>query len=154
MKIVEVQSRYFESLVHLFDAYRVFYHKPTDIEGGRVFLKERIDKKESVIYLAVTETDQVVGFTQLYPIFSSTNMKRIWLLNDLYVDPNFRGQGISKRLIEQSKILARSTHAFGVILETDKTNIIGNQLYPATDFELDIERNHYYWLNKPNQNHK
>ena len=148
MKIIEAQTQYFESLVQLFNAYRVFYQKTSDVEGARQFLKDRLEREESVIYLAITETDQVVGFTQLYPIFSSTNMKRVWLLNDLFVDPDFRGQGVSKRLIEQSKKLARKTEAFGVILETDKTNTIGNRLYPATDFELDTERNHYFWINK------
>ena len=71
-------------------------------------------------------------------------MKRLWLLNDLYVNEAYRGRGISKQLINAAKDLARSTDAAGVLLETEPSNIIGNRLYPATDFELE-ENNFYFW---------
>ena len=71
----------------------------------------------------------------------------MWLLNDLYVAPDFRGQGISKQLINRAKELARTTEACGILLETEKSNTIGNQLYPRTGFEL--ESNHFYfWTNE------
>jgi len=66
-------------------------------------------------------------------------------LNDLFVHPDFRGIGISKKLIAQAKQLCRDTQACAVILETEKTNVIGNELYPRTGFELDVEHNHYEW---------
>ena len=68
----------------------------------------------------------MTGFTQLYPLFSSTRMKRYWLLNDLFVNENHRGKGHSKALIESAKELCRETKACGILLETDKTNEIGN----------------------------
>ncbi len=134
-----------DTLSHLFDAYRVFYKQPSNIEGAKVFLKERITQQESEIFVAYTSSDQIVGFVQLYPIFSSTRMKRLWLLNDLFVDPQYRGQGFSKQLIERSKQLCHETNACGLILETAKSNDIGNQLYPSTGFELDKDHNYYSW---------
>ncbi len=128
----------------LFNAYRVFYNKPSDIESGKAFLKERIQKEESVIYGAY-EGDTIVGFTQLYPLFSSTRMKRLWLLNDLFVQPSARGKGISIQLIDAAKDLCRQTDACSLCLETGLDNVIGNQLYPRTGFELDDEYNHYEW---------
>jgi ribosomal protein S18 acetylase RimI-like enzyme len=72
-------------------------------------------------------------------------MKRIWLLNDLYVKPEYRGKGISKALIERAKALAKETDAVEILLETQKSNDIGNQLYPAVGFELNTDFNFYYW---------
>lgn len=134
-------------LAELFDKYRIFYHKESDISAAENFLKERIENKDSEIFVA-KENGNLVGFVQLFPIFSSTRMKRYWLLNDLYVNDNYRGKGYSKELIEEAKQLAKSTEACGVLLETGKSNDIGNQLYPACGFELYDSVNFYEWTNK------
>ncbi len=133
-----------EEVAILFNAYRVFYNKPSDIESGKAFLKERIQKEESIVYGAY-EGDTMVGFTQLYPLFSSVRMKRLWLLNDLFVQPTARGKGISIKLIDAAKELCRQTDACSLCLETGQDNVVGNQLYPRTGFELDEEYNHYEW---------
>jgi len=132
-----------DSLVELFDAYRVWYRKTSDKETGKQFLSDRIDKKESVIFVA-EESRSLVGFTQLYPIFSSTRMKRMWLLNDLYVSEKHRGKGYSKALIHAAKKHCKETGAGGILLETEQSNIIGNKLYPSQGFQLE-ENNFYFW---------
>ena len=133
-------------LSELFDQYRIFYHKDSDIPAAESFLRERIENKDSEIFVA-EEGGNLVGFVQLYPLFSSTRMKRYWLLNDLYVNESHRGKGYSKELIEEAKELAKSTNASGVLLETGKSNDIGNQLYPACGFELYDSVNFYEWTN-------
>ncbi|MDH6250554.1 GNAT superfamily N-acetyltransferase [Chryseobacterium sp. H1D6B] len=135
-----------EQLSELFDQYRVFYHKESDIPGAQSFLKERIENKDSEIF-AAEENGTLIGFVQLYPLFSSTRMKRYWILNDLYVNENYRGKGYSKQLIEEAKELCRATKASGVLLETSKSNDIGNQLYPSCGFELYDSVNFYEWTN-------
>ena len=132
----------------LFDGYRVFYQCGTDIDSAIIFLKQRLENEESKIYVAESINGKLVGFVQLYPVFSSTRMKKLWLLNDLFVLTEYRGQGISKALIQKAKGLCFSTDACGLILETAKSNDIGNMLYPATGFTLDEEHNYYYWNNK------
>lgn len=144
IKIIKATVKDVNSIAPLFDAYRVFYRKPSDLEGASMFIKDRLLQEESIIYLAL-DGDQAVGFTQLYPIFSSTRMKRVWLLNDLYVDKEHRGRGISKLLLDKGKQLTIDSKAAALILETEKTNIIGNQLYPSADFILEDDVNHYYW---------
>lgn len=134
-------------LAELFDQYRVFYHKESDISAAENFLKQRIENKDSEIFVAESE-GKLTGFVQLYPLFSSTRMKRYWLLNDLYVNENYRGKGFSKKLIEEAKQLAKSTDASGILLETGKSNDIGNQLYPSCGFEIYDEVNFYEWTNK------
>lgn len=132
-------------LVGLFDLYRIFYGKESDLGGAEIFLSERMEHKESVIFLAESEKNEPAGFIQLYPVFSSTRMKRLWLLNDLFVKENFRGQGVSVKLIERAKELCLQTNACGLMLETAKSNEIGNALYPKTGFQLDGEHNFYFW---------
>lgn len=134
-------------LAQLFDDYRVFYRKDSDLSAANDFIKERMLAEESVIFVHESGSD-ITGFTQLYPIFSSTRMRRIWLFNDLYIKPEFRGRGISKELIEAAKEHSRQTNASGLLLETEKANKIGNRLYPSVGFELNEETNYYWWENK------
>jgi ribosomal protein S18 acetylase RimI-like enzyme len=133
-------------LSELFDLYRQFYGKTSDIEAGKVFLKERIKNNESEIFIAL-ENSKMVGFVQLYPLFSSTRMKRLWLLNDLFVHPEARGKSFSIHLIEAAKQLCIETNACQLTLETSKLNTIGNKLYPKSGFEIDLENNYYAWVN-------
>lgn len=136
-----------QQLAGLFDQYRIFYHKNSDIPAAEKFLAERIKNNDSEIFVAKYE-GKLVGFVQLYPLFSSTRMKRYWLLNDLYVNENYRGKGYSKALIEEAKQMAKSTDACGILLETGKSNDIGNKLYPACGFKIYDEVNFYEWTNE------
>ncbi len=97
MKISQANLLHISPLAELFDAYRVFYRKASDINGAIAYLKERINQKEAIIFIAQAE-DEMVGFTLLYPLFSSTNMHRIWLLNDLFVSPNTEVEKLAKHL--------------------------------------------------------
>jgi GNAT superfamily N-acetyltransferase len=130
----------------LFDQYRVFYKRESDLPSAERFLRERMENGESVIFVAASG-NRLIGFTQLYPLFSSTRMKRLWLLNDLYVLLEFRGRGVSKQLLEAAKDLSRVTGAAGLLLETEKSNTIGNHLYPAAEFEKYEGNNFYWWPN-------
>jgi ribosomal protein S18 acetylase RimI-like enzyme len=145
MKIRKAIQTDLKALAALFDAYRVFYHKKSDVQAAEKFLGLRLKKGDSTIFVAENLKKELVGFVQLYPLFSSTRMCRLWLLNDLYVANEHRGEGISKLLIEKSKQHCSKTNACGLQLETAKTNDIGNQLYPATGFTLDSNHNYYFW---------
>lgn len=144
----EVVVNDLEQLTRLFNNYRAFYGKPEEKDKATCFLEDRIRNKDSKIYVAENAELQLAGFVQLYPLFSSTRMKKYWLLNDLFVDENFRGQKIAVSLIEEAKKLVVETDACGMYLETGKDNIIGNNLYPKTGFVKYDEVNFYEWENK------
>lgn len=131
-------------LSSLFDQYRVFYRKTPDLVGAEQFLRERLEQADSYIYV-LEESSELQGFVQLYPIFSSTRMRRLWLLNDLFVAPAHRGKGLSLLLLNAGKDLCRQTNACGVMLETEITNTIGNQLYPRAGFQQNQASNFYEW---------
>jgi ribosomal protein S18 acetylase RimI-like enzyme len=138
-------SKDVEHLSELFNAYRMFYQKTSAIQSAKTFLEDRISNKDSEIFVAQNTTNKLVGFVQLYPLFSSTRMKKFWLLNDLFVHPEFRGNSISIGLIQKAKDLVLESKACGMYLETEKSNLIGNALYPKTGFELNKSVNFYEW---------
>lgn len=110
-----------DELALLLDAYRQFYRKPPDLPGAIAFLRERMEKEESVAYMARMD-ESAVGFTQLYPLFSSTRMAPLWLLNDLYVAPAARGRGIGEALLERARKFAVESGACQMLLETANDN--------------------------------
>ena len=145
MKIREVKISDIDNLSSLFNSYRMFYGKDSNIKVAKKFLESRIKLCDSKIY--VSEVDKcLTGFVQLYPIFSSTRVSKYWLLNDLFVDANERGKGYSKHLIKKAKNLVKDTSACGMMLETDKTNNIGNYIYPSQGFKKNIASNFYEWV--------
>jgi GNAT superfamily N-acetyltransferase len=147
IKIEQATINHLDKLSIIFDQYRVFYKKASDVVAAKKFLRERMEKNESVIFVSFDDKNVMTGFTQLYPLFSSTRMKRLWLLNDLFVHTDYRGKGFSVALIDKAKELCKETGACGLLLETAKTNTIGNNLYPRTGFVLDQEHNYYSWDN-------
>ena len=134
-----------DQLSNLFDEYRIFYRKDSNLNEAKIFLTNRIINKDSEIFVAENNEKILMGFVQLYPLFSSTRMKRIWLLNDLYVNDKYRGKSISIKLMNEAKDFASKTNSAGLILETEKSNIIGNKLYPRVDFVLNTNQNFYSW---------
>ncbi|HTE29546.1 MAG TPA: GNAT family N-acetyltransferase [Chryseolinea sp.] len=133
-----------DELGDLFNKYRIFYGKESALSEAKEFLSERFIEHESEIFIAISGA-VITGFVQLYPLFSSTRMKRLWLLNDLFVLEEYRGKGISKALIERVKEFCRETGACGFTLQTAKTNIVGNRLYERMGLVLDMEYNTYSW---------
>jgi GNAT superfamily N-acetyltransferase len=144
MQIKSAEITDLESLTVLFGKYRRFYGKQNDVDAERSFLKERILKQDSEIFV-VQEGTELLGFVQLYPLFSSTRLTKYWLLNDLFVDEDARGKGYSIQLIERAKQLCIDSNACGMYLETGKENLIGNKLYPKTGFKRMDSVNFYEW---------
>lgn len=117
-----------DRLVPLFDAYRQFYKQTPDMEGARKFLAGRLEREESVVLLAF-DGERAVGFTQLYPQFSSVGMDRNWLLNDLYVHESARKRGVATRLLEAARAWGREAGARWLMLETGVDNYAAQALY-------------------------
>ena len=130
-------------IARLFDAYRQFYKQASDLEAAFDFLKDRLDNHESVIFVAYWK-GVPVGFVQLYPIFSSVSMKRVWLLNDLYVQEDYRNKGIGNELLEVAKAHGRATSAKGLLLETAYDNFTSQSVYENNGWVK--ENNFFYWF--------
>lgn len=130
----------------LFDTYRVFYKQESDIVKGSAFLQERFEKGENVIFFALHEGEPA-GFTQLYLTFSSVSLQPFYILNDLFVAPKFRGQGIGEALLEHAKSFCKLKNYKGLALETATDNP-AQRLYERLGWEKDEDYFHYFWKNK------
>jgi len=129
----------------LFDAYRVFYQQPSDPARADAFLRERLESGESVIYVAL-DSGQPVGFTQLYPTWSSVRTNKNWILNDLFVHPDHRKTGIGEALIRQAMNFAKEQGGNWVQLETAEDNHTAQGLYEAMGFEkIDITEGCFFY---------
>lgn len=144
MTIKQAQINDLPDLIPLFDGYRMFYRQASDFVGAKSFLSERITKNESIIYIAYVE-ENAIGFMQLFPIFSSVSMEPMFLLNDLYIEKNYRGQGIGTALIDKGKELCKENNYKGLALQTETTNP-AQKLYEAVGFKKDPDL-HYFWTN-------
>jgi len=135
-----------KEVVPLFNAYREFYNQPSDLEQAEQFLKERLQKEESIIFLAYLDA-QPVGFVQLFPIFSSVAMKKAFLLNDLFVAEHARKQGVAMRLIEECYAYCKNEDARYITLETATDNKQAQKLYEKLGMKIDQDVFHYikYW---------
>lgn len=132
-----------EAVSALFDAYRVFYEKESDPEGARQFMAERLNKGDSVVFVAEDAEGEALGFTQLYPLFSSVRMRSIWLLNDLYVSKAARRRGVAHALMTRAQVYARESGAAGLELATARDNTSAKSVYHDLGWELDTEFDHY-----------
>ncbi len=121
-------------LAHLFDLYRIFYEQKSDLAAAETFVHERLSLNESVILVAKID-GEYAGFTQLYPSFTSVGMKRIWVLNDLYVHKDFRKKGVGEALIRHTFDYAQKTGRAKVMLETGNDNVQAQALYEKIGFE-------------------
>lgn len=125
-----------DAVAPLFDAYRQFYAQPPDLARAREFLRQRMALGESVLWLA--ERDRiVVGFAQLFAMFSSVRTARIWVLNDLYVARDARRGGAARGLLEAAARFARDDGAARIVLETARDNAAARALYRAAGWVED-----------------
>jgi len=138
MKIIQATIEDLEGVSHLFNLYRMFYEQAPDIEGATTFIKERIENKESVIFV-VKDQQKYVGFTQLYPTFSSISMKRAWILNDLYVDASARRLGVGEMLLQKANEFAVETGAKSISLSTAPDNAYAQRLYEQNGYIRDSQ---------------
>jgi GNAT superfamily N-acetyltransferase len=127
-----------EILVPLFDGYRQFYGRAPDLAAAESFLRARFDHGESVVFLAHAETAPV-GFTQLYPSFSSVSLARTFILNDLFVVASHRRTGVASGLLHAAMEYARSLGAVRVTLNTDIQNSAAQATYEARGWKRDRE---------------
>lgn len=118
-----------QTVAVLFDAYRMFYKQSSDIKAAENFIGERLHQNESVIFIAEDEDKNAVGFTQLYPIFSSVSMRRTLLLNDLYVSEKARGFGAATLLLDAAKQHAKDAGCKWLLLQTSNDNFPAQALY-------------------------
>ena len=125
-----------DALTPLFDAYRQFYEQPSDPAAARDYLAARLERDECVIFIAELD-GRAVGFTLLYPTFTSTQLARLYVLNDLFVDPGARKLGVGTQLLDAAADFGRAEGAVRLTLRTATTNRTAQSVYEQNGWKRD-----------------
>ena len=120
----------------LFDEYRSFQGQPSDLAAATRFLAARLEREESVIFLAAAG-ESPVGFAQLYPSFSSVSLSRVFILNDLFVTAAARRQGVARALLAALEAHAWRRHASRVTLNVARSNAPAQAAYERVGWVRD-----------------
>tara|TARA_B100000497_G_C7592778_1_gene356399 strand:- start:272 stop:718 length:447 start_codon:yes stop_codon:yes gene_type:complete len=131
-----------DDIAPLFDAYRMFYEQPSDLDGAKAWIRDNMIRKRATLFV-FQENDGLLGFTQLYPAFCSVEMEPFYVLYDVYVDPKARQRGVASMLLRHAHAWAKSQGATRVDLETAHTNITAQSVYEALGYTLDTEFRKY-----------
>jgi ribosomal protein S18 acetylase RimI-like enzyme len=129
-----------KDIARLFDEYRAFYGAVRDLPGAVAFLQARVRRGESAIFVAVPDhpSSAPVGFVQLYPSFTSVGMRRLEIVNDLFVMADWRRSGVARRLLAAAIAYARDVGAAKVALSTAPTNAAAIALYLSVGFREEV----------------
>ena len=145
MRIVQATLEHLDLLTPLFVKYREFYGELPFPDSSRAFLEKRLSREESVIYLALPDDDdgKLLGFCQLYPSYSSLSLKRVWILNDIYVAEDARRQLVADHLMQKAKKMARETQAVRMRVSTSANNEVAQKVYESIGFKEDTQFKNY-----------
>ncbi|SET09575.1 GNAT family N-acetyltransferase [Thorsellia anophelis] len=130
-------------LIPIFNQYLLFYQQEIDLITQEKFLCDRLSHHESIIFIALKD-EQIVGFTQIYPTFSSINLTTSLILNDLFVIESARKGGIARLLMDAAIRYGHEIKANGISLETAQDNAKAQALYESLGFEIDEKFIHYF----------
>jgi ribosomal protein S18 acetylase RimI-like enzyme len=120
-----------DRLAPMFDAYRQFYRATGDLARAREFLRQRLEHHQSFVFLAEARDGSALGFTQLYPSFSSLSAARIFILNDLFVHPQARRKNVGSLLLAAAARFGLEAGAVRLTLSTEVDNLPAQALYES-----------------------
>ncbi len=138
-KIIEAESKHIEKVGELFDLYRQFYKYDSNLIESTNYIKDRIINKESIIFIALNNVNQAMGFVQLYETFGSLDLGKIIILYDLYVKKDHRKNKIGRQLMLKSHEYAKKINAKRIQLSTATDNFIGQSLYESLGYVKDAD---------------
>jgi GNAT superfamily N-acetyltransferase len=121
-------------LTRLYIAYRIFYREVAEEERAAEFIRDRVLHSSGRYFLAWHE-QAAIGFMHLMPSTNTLAMRPIWFLEDLFVDPSVRNQGVATALLTYAESLARTTGAERLTLATAYDNRAAQHIYKKLGYE-------------------
>ena len=138
-KIIDAEVSHIEQVGKLFDLYRQFYKYESNLIESTNYIKDRIINKESIIFIALNDVNQAMGFVQLYETFGSLDLGKIIILYDLYVKKDHRKNKVGRQLMLRSHEYAKKINAKRIQLSTAIDNFIGQSLYESLGYVKDAD---------------
>jgi len=133
IQIAPVRAAEFERLLALIASYQRFYEvEDVDDDRNRAFFSRFLAPSADGMLIGARAGERFLGYTCLYWHFSSTLAAETVLMNDLYVEPEARGAGVGRSLIEASRDAARERGAAQLEWATAPDNHTAQRLYDST----------------------
>jgi ribosomal protein S18 acetylase RimI-like enzyme len=149
VRVIKANASHIDQIAPLFDSYRQFYGQEPDLTGASNYLQARLAREESIVFLALNDGGDALGFTQLYPTFCSVEAKNAYILYDLFVSDQARRLGVGSLLLDAARQLGENSDAAWLRLETDITNLPAQALYEKHKWERDTEFYTYFLQLRP-----
>ncbi len=107
--IKQVTADNLNDFLPLMKEYQTFYGvEHTDTEKNKSYFSQFTTSNNNGALHLLYLGGKAIGFTVVYKGFSSTRAEEIAILNDLYVQEDYRGQGFGKALMQHALKEAKS----------------------------------------------
>lgn len=128
--IEPVSVRNLDAVLPLIAQYQAFYRvEEISTEKNRAFFAQFGEQSQLGCQFLFRNGEQAVGFATVYVSFASTIAEKVAVLNDLYVCPQARGQGVARKLIAHCQTYAQQQGAVRLQWVTALDNAPAQKLY-------------------------
>ena len=136
IKIINLTYDFIDEFAVLMDEYRVFYGKQSNFNESKQYVSHLLKDKKVIFLMAITGDKRSIGFCTLFQSYSSVQVKKIFILNDLYVHKNHRHHGYGTKLLDAAITLAKREKVKFLKLETAKDNVTAQSVYEKHGWKL------------------
>jgi GNAT superfamily N-acetyltransferase len=132
-RVEPIAASEFEALLPMIAAYQGFYEADDiRVDRNRDFFRRFLAPSPVGMLIGAWRGERLVGYACLYWHFSSTKAVETVLMNDLFVAPEARGEGVGRSLIEASAEVARERGCPVLEWSTAPDNATARRLYDST----------------------
>jgi len=136
LEIAPVSAERYEEVLPMIAAYQRFYRvEDIDEERNRAFFRRFLAPSEAGLLLGARAEGRFRGYACLYWHFNSLIAAETVLMNDLFVEPDDRGLGVGRALIEAARDVAHERGAALLEWVTAFDNYTAQRLYDSTGAE-------------------
>lgn len=147
--IEKVTDKNIEEVLPLIREYQIFYGvEEIDEKKNKLFFSQFVESNENGVLHLYRAQQKAIGFTTIYKGFSSTRVETVAVLNDLYVQPQYRGNGYGKELIKNAFNTAKAMGFSRLQWLTAEDNKKAQKLY--NDFGAN--RSSWFFMQKIHSN--
>lgn len=117
-------------IIRLMKGYLDFYERPYPEDSKLHALLDTLERQPERGLQFIAEVEgQAVGFATLYSTFSSLRAQEAMVMNDLFVDPQYRGTGAGHALFEACKQFVRENGYAFMEWVTAQDNHLAQRFY-------------------------
>ena len=145
MKIETIGNAQFEAVLPLIAAYQEFYRQVPSLERNRTHFSQYLTNHEQGILFGAFLDDKAIGFCTLYFLPSSLSGETMCVLNDIYTLPEYRGLGVARALLAESRTYAKQRGFSNLEWWTAESNATAQRLYD----QLGARRSAWYLYDLP-----